>query len=109
VDPGIHVLGWTRQQAIDYMTAHTAEARFYIESEVDRYIVGPGQATAYMTGRIEIERLRALARARLGERFDIRAFHDLVLADGSITLPMLAAKVERWTTSAGAPALPPGR
>ena len=107
VDPGIHALGWTRQQAIDYMTAHTAEARFYIESEVDRYIVGPGQATAYMTGRIEIERLRALARQRLGDRFEIKAFHDLVLADGSITLPMLAGKVQRWTAAGGTATVPP--
>ena len=96
VDPGIHVLGWTRQQAIDYMKAHTAEAGFYIESEVDRYIVGPGQATAYFTGRLEIERLRDTARERLGQRFDIRAFHDQVLANGSVTLPMLGQAVGRW-------------
>jgi uncharacterized protein (DUF885 family) len=96
VDPGIHALGWTRQQAIDYMLAHTAESRGSVETEVDRYIVLPGQATSYMTGRQEIMRLREQARAELGPRFDIREFHDQVLGDGSLTLPMLRQKIERW-------------
>jgi uncharacterized protein (DUF885 family) len=96
VDPGMHALGWTRQQAIDYMLAHTAESRGSVETEVDRYIVLPGQATAYMTGRQEIMRLREQARAELGAGFDIREFHDQVLGDGSLTLPMLRQKIERW-------------
>jgi uncharacterized protein (DUF885 family) len=102
VDPGLHALGWTRQQAIDYMLAHTAESPQTVESEVDRYIISPGQATAYMVGRLEIQRLRRDAEARLGSRFDIRAFHDRVLEDGSITLGMLRDKIERW--GPGAPA-----
>jgi uncharacterized protein (DUF885 family) len=96
VDPGMHVLGWTRQQAIDYMLAHTAETRGSVEDEVDRYIVWPGQATAYMTGSLEIMRLRQMAQRELGPRFDIRAFHDRVLEDGTVTLPMLREKIERW-------------
>ena len=96
VDAGIHALGWSRQQAIDYMVAHTAESRAFIESEVDRYIILPGQATAYMVGRLEIERLRKEAEKRMGDRFDIRAFHDRVLEDGSVPLSLLRRKIERW-------------
>ncbi|HEX2080449.1 MAG TPA: DUF885 domain-containing protein [Longimicrobium sp.] len=96
VDPGIHVLGWTRQQAIDYMLAHTAENRQAVENEVDRYIGWPGQATAYMLGNLEIRRLREMAERELGSRFDIRTFHDRVLEDGSVPLPFLRAKIERW-------------
>ena len=96
VDPGLHVMGWTRDQAIDYMLRHTAESRTQVENEVDRYIVWPGQATAYMTGMLEIRRLRDQAQRELGPRFDIRAFHDRVLEDGTVTLPMLREKIERW-------------
>ncbi len=97
VDPGMHVLGWTREQAIDYMLEHTADSRAYIETEVDRYLAVPGQATAYMIGSLEIQRLRHDAEQKLGARFDIKAFHDVILRDGSVTLPMLQAAVERWT------------
>jgi uncharacterized protein (DUF885 family) len=103
VDPGIHALGWSRQQAIDYMLAHTAESKAFIESEVDRYIILPGQATAYMIGRLEIERLRQEAEQRMGARFDIRAFHDHVLEDGSVPLAFLRQKIERWAATAGHP------
>jgi len=96
VDPGMHVLGWSRQQAIDYMLAHTAESRTSVENEVDRYIVWPGQATAYMTGMLTIRRLRAEAEREMGPRFDIRQFHDRVLEDGTVTLPMLQDKIHRW-------------
>ena len=99
VDPGMHVLGWTRDQAIQYMLEHTAESRGSIEPEVDRYLAVPGQATAYMTGSLEILRLRGDAEARLGERFDIKGFHDTVLRDGAVTLPMLRRAVERWVTT----------
>jgi len=99
VDPGIHALGWTRQQAIDYMVEHTAESRALIESEVDRYIITPGQATAYMIGRLEIQRLRAQAEQRLGDRFDIRAFHDQVLGDGSVPLGLLQRNIEAWVAA----------
>jgi uncharacterized protein (DUF885 family) len=63
---------------------------------VDRYIITPGQATAYMIGMLEIRRLRELAEARLGDRFDVRAFHDRVLEDGGVTLPLLGEKIEAW-------------
>jgi len=96
VDPGLHVMGWTRDQAIDYMLKHTAESRTSAENEVDRYIVWPGQATAYMTGMLTIRDLRAEAQRELGPRFDIRAFHDRVLEDGTVTLPMLRDKIHRW-------------
>jgi uncharacterized protein (DUF885 family) len=96
VDPGLHVLGWTREQAIDYMLAHTAENRQAVENEVDRYIGWPGQATAYMLGNLEIRRLREMAERELGTRFDIRAFHDKVLENGSVPLPFLRENIERW-------------
>lgn len=96
VDPGLHVLGWTREQAIDYMLAHTAENRQAVENEVDRYIVWPGQATAYMLGNLKIRALREQAERELGSRFDIRAFHDRVLQDGTVPLPMLRETIERW-------------
>jgi uncharacterized protein (DUF885 family) len=96
VDPGLHVLGWSRERAIDYMLAHTVLSREGATSEVDRYIINPGQATAYMTGRLEIIRLRSEAERRLGERFDVRAFHDEVLGSGGVPLPYLRADVERW-------------
>lgn len=96
VDPGLHVLGWTREQAIDYMLAHTAENRQAVENEVDRYIGWPGQATAYMLGNLEIRRLREMAQRELGTRFDIRTFHDKVLENGSVPLPFLRENIERW-------------
>ena len=96
VDSGIHTMGWTRQQAIDYMLANTAWPPGDIESEIDRYIAWPGQANAYMLGMLEIRRLRDLAQETLGEKFDIRAFHDRVLENGSVTLPMLEDAIEAW-------------
>lgn len=97
VDPGMHALGWTRERAIAYMRENTAEAEDAIVYEVDRYIAVPGQATAYLTGALEIGRLREEEEDRLGERFDVRAFHDRVLENGTISLPMLRSEIERWT------------
>lgn len=96
VDPGMHVLGWSRDQAIEYMLAHTAMSLDEVATEIDRYIIWPGQATSYMIGSLEIMHLRAMAERELGSRFDIKAFHDRVLEDGSVTLPMLREKIERW-------------
>jgi uncharacterized protein (DUF885 family) len=96
VDTGMHALGWTRQQAIDFLTEHTALGGNNIVNEVDRYIVWPGQALAYKTGQLEILRLRADARTRLGDRFDIKAFHDTVLGAGAISLPALRGRVGEW-------------
>ncbi|HEX2766112.1 MAG TPA: DUF885 domain-containing protein [Candidatus Limnocylindria bacterium] len=95
VDTGIHALGWTRQQAIDFMTDHTALGENNIANEVDRYIAWPGQALAYKLGQLELLRLRAEARERLGDRFDIRAFHDAVLGGGALPLPALRTAVEQ--------------
>lgn len=96
VDPGIHVLGWTREQAIDYMLQHTAEGYDSIASEIDRYAAVPGQATSYLVGSLEIQRLRKHAETLLGDRFDIRDFHDRILANGGVALPMLAAAIDNW-------------
>ena len=96
VDPGIHVMGWTRDDAIDYMLENTAEGFDAVSSEVDRYAAAPGQATSYLMGSLEIFRLRAYAQEQLGDDFDIREFHDRVLADGGVTLPMLATSIEAW-------------
>ncbi|WP_372666989.1 DUF885 domain-containing protein [Amycolatopsis kentuckyensis] len=101
VDTGLHALGWSRQQAVDYLAENTPMARVEIEAEVDRYIAWPGQALAYMVGRLEIQRIRAGAEERLGSRFDIRAFHDLVLAGGALPLSALAATVDDWVAGHG--------
>jgi hypothetical protein len=92
VDAGMHTLGWTRQQAIDYLLEHTAESEASATAEIDRYIAVPGQATAYMLGNLEIRRLRDEASERLGEGFDIKAFHDRLLEDGTVTLAMMREK-----------------
>ncbi len=96
VDSGIHWLGWTRQQAIDYMAANTALSEHNIVAEVDRYIGWPGQALAYKTGELAISRIRREAETKLGEKFDVRAFHDRVLEVGAIPLPLLEQRIERW-------------
>jgi uncharacterized protein (DUF885 family) len=96
VDTGMHSMGWTRQQAVDYLTANTALSAHEIETEVDRYISWPGQALAYKTGEMKIRELRRRAEAELGERFDIRAFHDAVLENGGVTLPVLEHHIDAW-------------
>ncbi|TCP56959.1 uncharacterized protein (DUF885 family) [Tamaricihabitans halophyticus] len=96
-DTGLHAKGWTRQQTVDFMVANTPTAQVDIESEVDRYMSYPGQALAYMVGRLEIQRARARAEERLGARFDIRAFHDLVLGNGPLPLTVLHDQVAAWT------------
>ena len=96
IDPGMHVMGWTRDEAIQYMLDHTAESRGGIEGEVDRYSAVPGQTTSYLIGSLEIQRLRRRAEEALGDDFDIREFHDRVLAAGGVTLPMLGATIEAW-------------
>jgi uncharacterized protein (DUF885 family) len=96
VDPGMHALGWTRQQAVDYMLANTAASRAGVESEISRYIAVPGQATSYLNGSLMIQDLRQQAEAAFGDRFDIRQFHDLVIEDGTVTLTMLESKINAW-------------
>lgn len=96
VDSGMHALGWTRQEALDYLLAHTTETAAHAAAEIDRYIAVPGQATAYMIGNLEIRGLRTEAEQALGSRFDLRVFHDLVLEDGTLPLWVLREKVEHW-------------
>ena len=99
VDTGLHAQGWSRQQAIDYLLENTLLAPNNVENEVDRYITTPGQALAYKLGQREIASLRAQAERELGARFDIRAFHDTVLDQGAVTLPVLRRNVEAWIAS----------
>ena len=96
VDTGIHWMGWSRQRAIDYMTANTALSPHNIVAEVDRYIGWPGQALAYKTGELAISRLRQEAEKKLGGNFDVRSFHDRVLEAGSIPLPLLEKRISQW-------------
>ena len=98
VDTGLHAFGWSRDAAIEFMRAHTALDDGNIANEVDRYTAWPGQALAYKIGQLEILRLRAQAKAALGDRFDIRAFHDVVLGSGAVGLTTLAEIVEAWIT-----------
>jgi uncharacterized protein (DUF885 family) len=96
VDTGMHYYGWSRSKAADFMWRHTATTRANVTNEIDRYIGWPGQALAYMIGRREIQRLRGLAESRLGARFDIRAFHGVVLGSGAVPLGVLDQLVTRW-------------
>ncbi len=96
VDTGLHALGWSRQQAMDFLAANTALPLHEIKTETDRYISWPGQALAYKLGELKIKELRRRAEEALGERFDVREFHDAVLANGSVPLPVLEAAIERF-------------
>jgi uncharacterized protein (DUF885 family) len=96
VDTGIHAFGWSRRQAIDYMLENSPMRESHVSAEIDRYIVMPGQALSYMLGRLEIQRIRANAEAALGERFEIKAFHDTVLGSGSLPLATLDRVVRDW-------------
>ena len=96
VDTGMHYLGWSRQQAIDFFKANAGKSEHDIVVEIDRYIVWPGQALAYKIGELKIKELRAYAEQQLGEDFDIRAFHDEVLGKGAVPLSILDANVKAW-------------
>jgi uncharacterized protein (DUF885 family) len=96
VDTGMHAKGWTREQAVSFLRDNTPMSDLEIGNEIDRYIAYPGQALAYMVGRLEIQRMRAEAQERLGERFDIRAFHDVVLTNGALPLAVLDEVVRAW-------------
>ena len=89
VDTGMHALGWSRQRALDYLTANSPMRQSHAAAEIDRYAVTPGQALSYMVGRLEIQRIRREAEARLGSAFDIKAFHDAVLDSGPMPLRLL--------------------
>jgi uncharacterized protein (DUF885 family) len=93
-------MGWTRQQAIDYMATRTSLPLHEVETEVDRYISWPGQALAYKLGELKIKELRRKAEQALGPRFDIREFHDVVLRNGTLPLDLLEEQVNAYITSA---------
>ena len=103
VDTGLHVKGWSRQQAIDYFKANAGKAEHDIINEIDRYIAWPGQALAYKIGELKIQALRKEAEAELGERFDIRGFHDTVLGAGAIPLNLLERNVRAWIADQARP------
>lgn len=96
IDTGLHHKNWTRAQAITYLADHTALSQHEVETEVDRYISWPGQALSYKLGEMKIVELRARAEKELGAKFDLRAFHDAVLAEGSVPLPLLEQRIDAW-------------
>ena len=96
IDTGIHHKGWTREEAIRYLADHTALSEHEVETEVDRYISWPGQALSYKLGEMKILKLRAKAEKELGPAFDLKAFHDAVLAEGSMPLPVLAQRIDAF-------------
>jgi len=100
VDTGMHYKRWTRQQAIDYFVAHVATTEYNASSEIDRYISWPGQALAYKIGELKIKELRQRAEKELGDKFDIRAFHDAVLLDGPLPLTELEQQVNTYIKNA---------
>jgi uncharacterized protein (DUF885 family) len=102
VDPGMHALGWSRQQAIDFMAANTGSTLLNITNEVDRYIAWPGQALAYKIGELKIRELRARAERELGPGFDLRQFHDLALGSGAVPLDLLERMVDGWISESKA-------
>lgn len=106
VDTGIHAKGWTRDQAVQFMLDNTPLAENNVRNEVDRYVTWPGQALAYKIGQLEILALRAEAERALGDRFDIREYHEVVLGGGAVTLPILRERIEGWIQRTGA--LPEG-
>jgi len=104
VDTGLHSMGWTREQAQQYLAEHTALSMQEVRTETDRYIAWPGQALAYKMGELKILELRARAKAALGDRFDIRAFHDAVLDNGSVPLPVLERQIDDYIGANRVPA-----
>ena len=98
VDTGIHALGWTRQQAIDYLNANTANPPHDNQVEIDRYIMWPGQALGYKIGQLKIRALRDKAKTALGDKFDVRRVHNAVIDNGALPLDILEAQIDRWIT-----------
>ena len=106
VDTGMHAFGWSREKALRYLRENTALSEHETETEIDRYIGWPGQALSYKLGELKIRELRARAERELGPRFDIRAFHDVVLAQGSVPLRTLEAQIDAYLATANQPAAP---
>jgi uncharacterized protein (DUF885 family) len=108
VDTGMHAKGWSRQQALDYMLANSAESESQASTEIDRYIAWPAQALCYKLGELKIDELKSRARRALGERFDVRAFHHEILIDGALPLEVLDTKIDRWIAAQAAGGARPG-
>jgi uncharacterized protein (DUF885 family) len=100
IDTGVHHKGWTREQALAYLRENTALSEHEVTTEVDRYISWPGQALSYKLGELTIMRLRREAETALGPKFDVRAFHDAVLAQGSVPLPVLESQIRAYIAQA---------
>jgi uncharacterized protein (DUF885 family) len=96
VDTGLHAFGWSRERALEFLVEHVPMAREILAAEIDRYVVMPGQALAYLTGKLEILRIREEARRRLGTEFSLPAFHAAVLDHGSLPMPTLARSISDW-------------
>jgi uncharacterized protein (DUF885 family) len=96
VDTGMHALGWSREDAIEYMSSNSPITDTDVVAEVERYIAIPSQALAYKIGQLKIRELRDRAEEALGDKFDVRAYHDLVLTSGALPLFVLEAEVDRW-------------
>lgn len=96
VDTGMHSLGWSREKAIEFFKTNTGRAEHDIEVEIDRYIVWPGQALAYKIGQLKMKEMRAYAKKELGEKFDVRKFHDALLANGAIPMDVLEKQIKEW-------------
>ena len=99
VDTGMHAKRWPREQAIHYMLAKTGMTEAEVTREIERYVVWPGQATGYKVGQLYILRLRAMAEQQLGDRFDIKAFHEMILLNGAMPLEILEESVKSWIES----------
>ena len=109
VDTGIHVKGWTRARAIDFFIANMPKSSTEIANEVDRYITMPGQALAYKVGQLKFRELRARSEQTLGEKFDIREFHDELLRHGALPLEVLEKSFTSWLKRAGSSELRPAK
>ena len=96
VDTGIHALGWSREQAVEYLRSNTALSLHEINTEIDRYISWPGQAVSYKIGEIKIRELRKRAEEALGPKFDIRDFHEVILGQGTVTLEIMEELVDEY-------------
>ena len=101
VDTGLHFYGWSIQEALEFAVAHVPMPREFLASEIDRYVVMPGQALSYLTGKLEILRIREEAQRRLGPSFSLPAFHAAVLDHGSLPMPTLARSIDGWLERAG--------
>ena len=106
VDTGLHAFGWSRERALEFLVAHVPMPREFLAAETDRYVVMPGQALAYLTGKLEILRIREEARSRLGPAFALPAFHAAVLDHGSLPMPALARSIANWLDGVAGPGFP---